>query len=561
MNERTHDAIALTGRDAFLSLLASEGVDVLFGNPGTTELAIMQALIGQSRIRYVLGLQESVVVAMADGYARASGRLAACNVHVAPGLGNAMGALYNARFYGSPVLVTAGQQEQGFGLTEPMLYDPLLPIAQPCVKWAVEVTRVQDLPRIVRRAAKLALTPPTGPVFLSLPGDILDAAAPLDLGQPSRVDHATRPNDTALAALADILLGAARPVIVAGHELATRDALTEAGQLATLLGIPVYQQTVPSAAHFLSAHPAYLGPISRSQPRVRAILEAHDLLILLGADQLRMAVHHATEPLPPGLAIVQISERDWELAKNYPTALALAADVRETLRALLPVLEARMDADAHARAAGRLAALAPDTWSARHPRAMAAAAALADRRPLEPQLLMALLTAQLPADAVVVEEGLTSTATLPDYLRYRDAQGFFGLASGGIGFALAGAIGISLALPSRPIVAIIGDGSAMYSIQALWTAAHLGCHIVYVIANNRSYRILKERMQSLRGSERTLGMDFHAPPLDFVGLATAQGIPAEHVASPQEFTAAFAAALSRSGPSLLDVRVADGFGS
>jgi len=167
----------MTGRDAFLRLLASEGVDTLFGNPGTTELAIMEALGAQSDIGYVLGLQESVVVAMADGYARASGRLAACNVHVAPGLGNDMGSLYNARFYGSPVLVTAGQQEQGHGLTEPLLYDPLLPIAQPMVKWAVECTRVEDLPRIIRRAAKVALTPPTGPVFLSLPGDVLDAAA------------------------------------------------------------------------------------------------------------------------------------------------------------------------------------------------------------------------------------------------------------------------------------------------------------------------------------------------------------------------------------------------
>src|SRR5512139_4241970 len=152
MNEpRMPAAPSITsGRAAFLSLLASEGVDVMFGNPGTTELAIMEALGYQSQIDYVLGLQESIVVAMADGYARASNRLAACNVHVAPGLGNAMGSLYNAKFYGSPVLITAGQQEQGHGLMEPLLYDPLVPIAQPMVKWAVEVNRVQDLPRIIR---------------------------------------------------------------------------------------------------------------------------------------------------------------------------------------------------------------------------------------------------------------------------------------------------------------------------------------------------------------------------------------------------------------------------
>ena len=161
------------GREAFLALLESEGVSHLFGNPGTTELPIMAALPDRPTITYVMALQEALVVAMADGYSRASGGLSACNVHVAPGLGNAMGSLYNANWMGSPVIVTAGQQEQGHGLTEPMLYHPLVPIAQPLVKWAVEVTRLRDLPRIVRRAAKVATTPPTGPVFISLPGDIL----------------------------------------------------------------------------------------------------------------------------------------------------------------------------------------------------------------------------------------------------------------------------------------------------------------------------------------------------------------------------------------------------
>ena len=161
------------GREAFLALLESEGVSHLFGNPGTTELPIMAALPDRPTLTYVMALQEALVVAMADGYSRASGDLSVCNVHVAPGLGNAMGSLYNAKWMGSPVIVTAGQQEQGHGLTEPMLYAPLVPIAQPLVKWAVEVTRLRDLPRIVRRAAKVATTPPTGPVFISLPGDIL----------------------------------------------------------------------------------------------------------------------------------------------------------------------------------------------------------------------------------------------------------------------------------------------------------------------------------------------------------------------------------------------------
>ena len=181
------------GREAFLALLESEGVTHLFGNPGTTELPIMAALPDRPAMTYVMALQEALVVAMADGFSRASGTLSACNVHVAPGLGNAMGSLFNANWMGSPIVVTAGQQEQGHGLTEPMLYAPLVPIAQPLVKWAVEVNRLQDLPRIVRRAAKVAMTPPTGPVFISLPGDVLNEQDALELGQPTRVDTAGRP--------------------------------------------------------------------------------------------------------------------------------------------------------------------------------------------------------------------------------------------------------------------------------------------------------------------------------------------------------------------------------
>src|SRR3954469_11977427 len=185
-----------TGRAAFLQLLVDEGVTHLFGNPGTTELAIMEVVPDFPQLKFVLGLQESAVLAMADGYCRASGRLAAANVHVMPGLGNAMGALHNAKFSGSPVILTAGQQERGHGLLEPMLYEPLVPVAAPLVKWAVEVTRAADLPRIIHRAAKIALTPPTGPVFLSLPGDVLDETLELKMGSPVRVESAARPSDS-----------------------------------------------------------------------------------------------------------------------------------------------------------------------------------------------------------------------------------------------------------------------------------------------------------------------------------------------------------------------------
>ena len=188
----------IKGGTAFLSLLKDEGVTHVFGNPGTTELPLMDALGKQSELPYILGLQESVVIGMADGFGRASGQLTSCNVHVAPGLGNAMGAIYNAAFTGTPIIITAGQQEQGHGLTEPVLYAPLVPIAAPLVKWAVEITRLEDMPRIVRRAAKVAMTPPTGPVFISLPGDVLLDEAGIELSSVTRIDTAVRPSDDAI---------------------------------------------------------------------------------------------------------------------------------------------------------------------------------------------------------------------------------------------------------------------------------------------------------------------------------------------------------------------------
>jgi benzoylformate decarboxylase len=551
----------ITGRSAFLRLLVDEGVTHLFGNPGTTELPIMEVVPDFPQLRYVLGLHESVVVAMADGYARASNRLAAANVHVAPGLGNAMGALYNAQFSGSPIILTAGQQEQGHGLTEPLLYAPLVPIATPFVKWAVEATRVEDLPRIVRRAAKVALTPPTGPVFISLPGDVLEQQADIDLGAPTRIDARTRPSDELLAELARRLLAAQNPVILAGQELSIHDAFAEATELAELLGAGVYQQTVPYAAQYPSAHRACLGALTRVQKSVRAALEPFDLLLCLGADLLRMSVYSPLEPLPAGLPVIHISERDWEMGKNHPTGLAIHANVKETLRALLPLLRRMRGATGAAAAERRLAALAPRNWSAQRGVARLAALEVAEEQPIDPRILMLRFAEALPEDAVVVEEALTSSLTLPAVLEQRDAKCYYGLASGGLGFALPGAIGVSLALPGRPVAAMIGDGSALYGIQALWTAAHLALPITYVIANNRGYRILKERLVSMRKTNRFVGMDIREPAIDYTALAASMGVPGRRITEPAEIAPALREALASGRPRLIEVMVADGFGT
>ena len=549
----------MTGRAAFLQLLIDEGVTHLFGNPGTTELAIMEAVPEFPQLKYVLGLQESVVLGMADGYARASNRLAAVNLHCTPGLGHAMGALYNAKFSGSPLIITAGQYEIGYGLQEPLLYEPLVPIAQPLVKWAVEVTRIQDLPRIIRRAAKIALTPPMGPVFVSLPGSILDDEAELEFGSPTRVDARTRPADEAIERLALRLLMAEKPVLIAGRELAQRGVLEEAGELANLLGAAVYQEPVPYNARFPSDHPACMGDLTRNQKKVRETLEQYDLLLCLGADLLRMSPYSPVEPLPEGMPVIHITERDWELGKNYPTEIAFRADVGETLKALLPVLKARRSREQAEKAARRLGELAARNWTAQRENARRTAIEAASSKPVDPSFLMLMLVGSLPDNAIVVEEALTAAPFLASFLPMRDAHSFYGLASGGLGFAVPGAIGISLAQPQRPVVAAIGDGSAMYGIQALWTAAHLKLPITYVIINNRSYRIIKERLVASRKSDRFIAMDMKDPTIDFTGVAKGLGLTAACVTDPADLSAALKRAIDSGLPNLIEVIVQDGF--
>ena len=550
---------AITGRSAFLSLLEDEGSNYLFGNPGTTELPIMTALAEHPNLQYVVGLNENVAVAMADGYARASGRLAACNVHVAPGLGNAMGALYNAKWWGSPLLLSAGQQEQGHGLMEPLLYAPLVPMATPLVKWAIEVSRLQDLPRIVRRAAKVALTPPTGPVFISLPGDVLNASEPLDLGSRTRVETQVRPSADTLERLARRLLKAERPVIVSGHEVATHDALEEASQLSELLGSPVYQQTVPHGAHFLSEHPAFMGALSRDQQEVREILKDYDLLLCLGADLLCMSVWSPIDPLPKGMPIIHLGLHDWEMGKNYPTELAVRCHLKQSLCDLLPIISEKRSPERAGAAKRRLEEVASRNWSARRDSLCKQVLELEHTKPIAPDLLMERIVAALPRDAVIVDEGIVSTRNLLNFLPFRERNGYFGLSSGGLGFALAGAIGIHLAQPQRPLLVVVGDGSALFSIQALWTAAHLELPITYLIANNKSYRILKERLLAFHGNDRFVGMDLRKPEIDFVTLAQALGVEARRITDPGDIAPALRQAMAGTRPSLLDVVVDDGF--
>jgi benzoylformate decarboxylase len=547
----------ITGRSAFLALLKDEGVTHLFGNPGTTELPIMHALKDHPDLTYVMAMQESLVVAMADGFSRASGKLVACNVHVAPGLGNAMGSLYNASFTGTPMILTAGQQEQGHGLMEPVLYGPLVQMAEPLVKWAVEVTRLEDLPRIVRRAAKIATTPPTGPVFISLPGDILNAEAGIELGRSTRVDTRVKPSDESLKSLAARILKAERPVIIVGDEIVKSDALQEAAQLAETLGCPAYQSSTPYGAHFLSESPCFMGALARIQKIARDALQPYDLIIALGGDPLRMSVYSEVDPLPDGLSIVQVGLVDWDLAKNYGAEIALKADVKETLRALVPALQAAGGSGLQARAKQGVAALASKNWTAKRKALVEQISKAAKTSPIDPDWLALQVVEAMPDNAILVDEGLTSSRQIIALRAHRDRYGYHALASGGIGWGLPASVGVSLANPDRPVVCYSGDGSSMYSIQSLWTAANQKLPLTFVIVNNGGYRIIKQRLLAFHGDDNYIGMDFIDPPVDFTGIAKSLGLEATKVTDPSQLKSVLSSAISRPGAKLIEVVVSN----
>jgi benzoylformate decarboxylase len=392
----------MSGKRAFLELLKQEGVRILFGNPGTTELPLMDALAVDNELRYVLGLQEAAVMAMADGYAQASGELTVVNLHVAPGLGNAMGMLYDAQKAASPILVTAGQHDQQFNATEPILWADLPPIARPFVKWSSEVRRLADLPRLVHRAAKTALAPPSGPVFLSLPGDILQAEGDVDLLAPTRVAPRLRGDPTAIEAAAALLAAAKHPLIIAGDAVAQSRAHAELVELAELIGAPVYSELVPSSASFPASHPLFRGAMGRVTPAIREVFEQYDLVFSVGGDLFTLSLPSPVEPIPPGLRLIHLDIDAWELGKNYPPDVAILGDPKATLPDLTAAVRARMTSGARAAARERLIN-ATGAIHAERETLHAKARAAAELTPIQPLALLQAIGAMLPKNAVVVE--------------------------------------------------------------------------------------------------------------------------------------------------------------
>lgn len=546
----------ISGATAFLEILKQEGADYIFGNPGTTELPLMDALQGQKGMQYFLTLHEGVAVPMADGYAIASGKLGVVNVHISPGIGNAMGMLYNASKANSPLLITAGQHDQSFLITEPILHSNLPDVPKPFVKWSYEIMRLEDLPRAVRRAAKVATSPPMGSVFLSLLADILKAKGEVDLGASTRIDPRPRASLAAIEGAAEILSKAQHPLIIAGDIVARGDAHAELARVAELLGAPVYQQTVSGTCNFPFSHPLSLGPIPRVQKTARQALQDADVLFSVGAELLPMSLPSEIDPIPSGLTIIHLHLDPWEIGKNYPARVAILADPKETLPELEKALGEKMSLSQRKGAQLRLERIR-QFKEMTLVRLREKAQGEREKTPVTPLALMEAVSDSLPANAVVVDEAISSGRDLRALYKSEDPHSYYGLRGGGIGWGIPASLGIKLALGDRPVVALIGDGSAMYSFQGLWTAAHYGLAVTFVICNNSSYRILKERTHALGGfsakADSYVGMDLEQPAIDFVGLAKALGVPGERVDKVKNVKQALGRAWQQKGPFLIDV--------
>ncbi|MBI4497279.1 MAG: thiamine pyrophosphate-binding protein [Chloroflexi bacterium] len=556
----------MLGKNAVMEQLLADGVQYIFGNPGSTELALMDALQDYRQIQYILALHEAVAMGMADGYARATRRPSFVNLHIAPGLANGISMLYNAYRGHTPLVVTAGQQDTRMVLQEPALWGDLVQMAAQYTKWCVEVQHVEDIPMVLRRAFKVAAEAPQGPVFVSLPQNTLSDEGEMRIVPTSYTEWRTRPNPDAVERAAALLTAAQRPVVVCGDGVPLSNAGPELVRLAELLGAPIFSvgRTDPG---FHTGHPLYLGGFNLlAMAGTRDQLGKADVLLLVGGSFLNLTnqlIYDPTPVLPDDITIIHLDVNSWEIAKTFPVEIGMVGDARLGLRDLTEAAERRMGEAARSAARVRASATAAQKQRMRDA-AERQLQAEWEHTPISPLRLVAELRDMLPRGAAIVGGGGTSGGPALRQLLDFDAGTYFGGGGGALGFDLPGPLGVKLAFPDRPVVGFCAEGNAMYTDQALWTAAHYDIPVTYVMVNNASYRILKMNMvrylgESGRKSEY-LGMDFGEPVLDLAKLARVWGIHGVRVERPDELRPALRDALALGRPAVVDVVVDGSYG-
>lgn len=516
-----------TVREVVYRLMRAYGMTTVFGNPGSTELRFFRDW--PDDFRYVLGLQESCVVAMADGYAQASRNAAFVNLHSAAGVGHALGSVFTAFRNQTPLVITAGQQTRAMFPTEPYLYaGEAAEFPKPYVKWSVEPARAQDVPAAIARAYHTAMQKPCGPVFVSVPEDDWDAEA--EPVEPRSVSNGFAPDPAALARLAAALAASRHPVVVVGAAVDQDGAWDEAIALAERLEAPVWAAPFSARCSFPEDHRLFAGFLPPLRQPLADRLAAHDLVLVLGAPVFTYHVHTGGSFLAPGARLFQLTD-DESHAARAPLGESIRCSLRTGLRALLDAVPATP----REPGAGRKPASNPGAVE-----------------PLSGEYLMHAISKRMPRDGIIVEEAPTHRDALHDHLPIRVSGGFYAGASGGLGWALPAAVGVALAQPRRKVVCLVGDGSGLFSIQGLWTAVQLELPVTYVVFNNGGYGALKSFGRML-GVVDAPGHDL--PGIDLVSVATGFGCRARRVDAAAELDAALREAFASAETWLLDVGV------
>ena len=547
-----------SGHYAVVEQLAADGVDHIFGNPGTVEQGFLDALEDFPSIRYILTLQESVAIMAADAYARATKKVAVAQIHSSPGLGNAIGALYQAMRGHSPMLVLGGDSGIRYQAMEAQMAADLVAMARPVTKWSVMVQHPSSLLRILRRAMKVAATPPMGPVYVCLPQDILDELA-VERVFPSFIPAArSLPGQDLVDQAAELLLDAATPMIYVGDGVAYSGAQSELARVAELLGAEVWGVDC-GELNLAYDHPLWQGQTGHMfGSQSLAITRRGDVNLVVGTYMLPEVFPELGDIYADGARTIHIDLDPDAIAKNHPVTLGLLADPKTTLAALAEALDRRLPRAAREQAAARMADLrARKDQKLRQERDQDAARSPAG--PLGFGTFMAELAPRLPADTVVFDEALTSSPALTRYFPPSRVGTFFQTRGGSLGTALAGGLGLQAACPDKTVLAVSGDGGAMYVIQALWSAVRHKLNVKYVVCNNRSYRLLQLNIQQFWGEQQMAGrpfpvcFDLSSPPLRFDAMAQSMGVAARRIETADQIVPAIEAALAHDGPFLLDV--------
>ncbi len=550
----------MRGRQVFMETLVRHGVERIFGNPGTTESPLLDSLAAYPSIRYVTTLQESIALCAASYYAQASGKTGVVSLHVAPGLGNAIGMMYGALRASSPMVITAGQQDTRLRLNNPVLGHDLVAMAAPVTKWSVQVERADEMGPVLRRAFKVAHDGAPGPVFVALPIDVMEQETTGAPVAPAALHRAACADQEGIDAVARLLGNAERPVIVAGDDVARGGGVEALVALAETIGASVWSEGLKLQSSFPSAHASARLGLPLDAASIQKALGRADAVLLVGGSFFEDVWFAPTSPFPEGAKVAQIEAWPERLAYGVAPDLGVIGCLKDALGRLVAAVKAEGGSKLAAGAKARnleLAELKAKEELVQKTRAERAWT----RVPIAMPRVMAEIRDAMPSNAIVVDESITASIDLARTIASKGPGDYFGAKGGGIGQGIAGALGVSVAEPGRPVVCISGDGSSMYAIQALWTAAHVDLPIVFVILANREYRVLKHNIDVYRerfgitSQEPYAHMDLGGPQLGFVEMAAGMGVAGTRVAAGDEIGPALKAAFASGKPHLVEIAI------